>query len=375
MKKIIAMLIALTMLLALYACGEGDSQPDQTQNTTTSDTIADSTSVSGEATTTVADDENGTTEINDAVASTTQGGATVTTTLADGVTITATQANLHAPIGSSFFDDAVFVGDSLTNNLKLYLGRQNNAGKYPLGQAKLVSAASLSYTNALWSLDRKGNVHPSYQGKKYRVPDAVAKTGAKKVFIMLGMNDFMIYGPDKTVQNATTLINQILAKNPGVKIYVQSVTPILATHETSLKSNKTVRELNTKLRKMCEKNGWIYLDVASVLVDSSGALNSAYCIDPKDMGIHINDYACAQWINYLKSNVNQSASTGTTTTTTVAKPTTTTTTLPTTSQKPTTAPTTTTETTTEATTTTTTLTTTTTVADTTTTTEEQTASL
>ena len=355
------------MLLALYACGEGDAvQQSETSATSNMSTTLSGGNSGSEATTD---------EFDSVVVTTTDEGASQTTTISTTVFSTATVPNMHAPVALSVFDDAVFVGDSLTNNLKLYLGRHSGA----LGKAKLVCAASLSYSNALWSLDRKGNVHPSYQGQKMRVPDAVAKTGANKVFIMLGMNDFMIYGADKTVQNATTLINQILAKSPNAKIYVQSVTPILAINETELKSNKSVRELNTKLRRMCEKNGWIYLDVASVLVDSNGALDSSYCIDPgaNGMGIHINDYACSQWIEYLRCNINQTPSGGGSTTTTTA---TTTTTVPTTSPTTvtttatTTAPTTVTTTvptTTATTTVTTEETTTTTIATATTTVEEE----
>ena len=250
---------------------------------------------------------------------------------------------MHAPLEPSIFDDAVFVGDSVTNNLRLFLGRQNNKGNYPIGKGKILCAASLSYTNALWALDRPGNVHPSFNGVKCRVPDGVAASGAKKVFIMLGMNDFIIYGTDVTVRNANTLINQILEKCPDVTIYVQSVTPILKANESGTKNNANVRKLNEKLRAMCEQNGWIYLDVASALVDGNGNLSGAYCIDPgvNGMGIHINDYACQKWIDYLRANVpldtpdepEQTTTTvPATTTTTAVITTTTTTTTPTTTQ-------------------------------------------
>ncbi len=35
---------------------------------------------------------------------------------------------------------------------------------------------------------------------------------------------------------------------------------------------------------MCEQNGYIYLDVASVMKDDEGNLKREYCSDPDNMG-------------------------------------------------------------------------------------------
>ena len=311
------------------ACDNDDIENDTTCTTTTITTFSDSTTSTTKPATLT------TTTTTTTVATTT---TIVPTTTTERSTLSTSKVNdLHAPLDPSIFDDAVFVGDSVTNNLRLYLGRQMNKGIYPLGKAKILCAASLSYTNALWSLDRPGNVHPTYNGKKIRVPDGVAEIGAKKVFIMLEMNDFIIYGSDRTISNAITLINQIVDKNPDAVIYVQSVTPILHINESGNKTNANVRLVNQKLRRMCDDYGWIYLDVSSVMIDEYGCLKSAYCIDPgvNGMGIHITDSACAAWINYLRSNIlPQVEQETTTTTTTVATTTTVTVSVPTTTVPP-----------------------------------------
>ena len=65
-------------------------------------------------------------------------------------------------VDESWFDNAVFVGDSLTNCLTIYTEKYGG-----LGNAEFVPAAGIGYHSALWDLDTEGNVHPVYYGKKY----------------------------------------------------------------------------------------------------------------------------------------------------------------------------------------------------------------
>lgn len=328
MKRFISILIAFATLLTLYACSGGFKDSTTTTNQGKTEDVTNI----GLTETTETNGTTGTTGTTDTGKESTTMAGSLTTTASTTKFSTVTQPDLHEPVQPSAFDDAIFVGDSITNNLYLYVNREKNYGRYPLGKAKMLYAVSLSYANSLWELNRKGNVHPSFGGQKVRVPDGVKLSGAKKVFIMLGMNDFMGYGAEKTAQNAQKLINQILEKSPDVTIYVQSITPVLAAKEEGSRNNANVRKANQKLKEMCERNGWIYLDVASALIDENGCLKSNYCSDPgkNGMGIHINDYACKAWIEYVSRNVFQTSSeppTTTSTTTTTQATTVSTTTL------------------------------------------------
>ena len=301
MKKLALIMAAIMLICAFGACGEGwkdDETTTQTGTTslsTTSTTLADI----GGSTTTTTVTGNGSEENTTTTKTSINGSDTTTKTQFSTVTST----NLHEPVQPSVFDDAVIIGDSVTLKLNYYVSNQKNKGEYPLGKAKFLSSGSLGYTNALWDLNHKDNVHPRYNGTKYRIPDGVKATGAKKVFIMLGMNDFMLYGFDGTIDSAEKLIGEIVQKSPDVKIYVQSVTPIIASKEGGSKTNANVRKLNAMLREMCDEHGWTYLDVASVMIDENGALKASYCGDPTTMGIHFTDSACKAWIEYLKANV------------------------------------------------------------------------
>lgn len=201
-----------------------------------------------------------------------------------------------ARVKPSYFDDAVFVGDSISLKLNFY-----EAANDVLGKAKFLTAGSLSATNALWEVSDK-SVHPRYNGKKMKIEDAVALMGAKKVYIMLGMNDINFVGADKSIENFVTLCKRIKKKSPGVTFYVQSVTPRVAfTSTTTVKSltNAKINDYNVKLSARCQKEGWYFLNVASVMFDSKGNLKREYCGDPQSMGMHFSNEGCKAWVDYL----------------------------------------------------------------------------
>lgn len=199
----------------------------------------------------------------------------------------------------AFFDDAVFVGDSVTQGLRNYTTGQRNKGNDCLGAAQFLCYGSMSYTNALEPVN-SSSMHPVYKGKKVSIEDGVQLCGAKKVFIMLGMNDFSAYSEKAWKQNVLTLIDRIEKKNPGVRIYLESVTPILSGMEHGRFNNSNIQKFNEYLRQVCDERDYTYVDIYSVMADESGHLKKSYCGDPGAMGIHMSASGCAAWSKYLQ---------------------------------------------------------------------------
>ena len=197
----------------------------------------------------------------------------------------------------SYFDDAVLVGDSVTNSLEIYC-----ASTGALGNAKFLCAGSLSPTNCHLQITEE-SVHPLYKGRKVYVEDGVALIGAKKVYIMLGING--IYNPELSIRATKKLIDKILAKSPGVTIIIQSVTPMIKDYMLKNTTNATIVSYNNELRKMAKENGWYYLNIAEAVTDDKGNLRADYCSDPKTMGIHFNYTADKVWIEYLRTHTPQ----------------------------------------------------------------------
>ena len=197
----------------------------------------------------------------------------------------------------NFFDDAVFVGDSVTLGLRNYVSSERNEGNDCLGSARFLTAGSMGYSNAIMEIGEEDAIHPLYEGEEVYIEDGLSRMNAKKVFIMLGTNDFCIYSTETGMKNVETLINRIISKNPDIGIYIQSVTPTL--YDRGSFNNENIDIFNEALQSLCSENGWNYVDVASVMKDESGSFIAQYCSDPEDQGIHMAYEGCEKWISYL----------------------------------------------------------------------------
>lgn len=199
-----------------------------------------------------------------------------------------------AAVDASFFDDVAFIGDSISLKLKTYC--MGGA----LGKAQFFTVGSFSLVNALTPVSAN-SCHPSYRGEKMLAEDCIAACGAKKVYIMLGMND-LAYGIDSTIDRYETLISRIREKSPDVQIYVQSMTPMLKSSSVwgnSLNNNK-IQEYNGRLLEMCKKNKWYFIDIFPIMWDSEkGELRNDFCGDPETMGMHMTTSGCKAWVEYL----------------------------------------------------------------------------
>lgn len=207
----------------------------------------------------------------------------------------------HDPVAASYFDDAAFVGDSVSLKLSYYA---MSTGK--LGNAQFFTSGSLGANNALWEVSDE-SVHPSYRGEKMLIEDCIKNSGAKKVYLMLGMNDLGLYGIEDTLVAYNTLINNILHKSPDVQIVIQSMTPMTYTSNIygSSLNNDVIREYNSRLKSYCSEKGYGFADVATVMYDENGQhLNRAYCSDPDDMGVHFTEAGCDAWIDFLYTHTN-----------------------------------------------------------------------
>lgn len=205
-----------------------------------------------------------------------------------------------APVDASWFDDAAFVGDSVSVTLANY-----NSSYGTLGKAKFFCSVSLSQTNALSY--QAGNErlpeYPAGSGQHPRIEDGIAASGAKKVYLMLGMN-CIASGVDRVSQDLVTLVSKIQEKSPGIAVLIESVTPMTADSPRADGSlnNFTIQAFNEKMKAICQEKQWYYVNVAEAVTGDAGALKAEYSGD-KAMGIHFNYDGAAAWANYLLTHV------------------------------------------------------------------------
>ena len=210
------------------------------------------------------------------------------------------EALVHASqaVDASWFDDAVFIGDSISVRLQYYCA----SGNY-LGDAAFLCATSLSPEN-VFNPVTQNSIHPSYNGMKVSVLDGIKLSKAKKVYIMLGINSLRS-GTDVTAEQLKTFIKEVKKVSPDSYIFVQSVTPMTEKSIITADNlnNHIIQQYNQNLKKICDENGWFYIDIAKAMRDENGFLKEEYCSDNTGMGIHFNKQAAQIWVDYLKTHV------------------------------------------------------------------------
>lgn len=198
----------------------------------------------------------------------------------------------------TFFSETVFIGDSITYGLSTYCNIYN-----PLYGAKFLCASSYAVRHAIVDPE-PGNpdiVSIKYQGESMRPEDALKKMGAKRVFIMLGLNDIS-FGVDYTLGNWEILIKNIQETCPDIEIFIQSATPLHADKDKPgyKLNNANMNLYNEGLQALCDKYGCHYVDVATALKDEKGQLKDEYC---NDAYCHMSYAGIDVWINTLKEYV------------------------------------------------------------------------
>ena len=168
-------------------------------------------------------------------------------------------------VDPQWFADAAFVGDSVSVMLENY-----NTSTGRLGSPAFFCSVSLSQTNALSY--QAGNArlpeYPKGSGQHPLVADGIASAGAKKVYLMLGMN-CIAGGVDRASQDLVTF-----------------------------------QAFNERMRQICQEKQWYFVNVAEAVSDENGFLRSEFSGD-RAMGIHFNYDGAAAWADYLLTHVPQ----------------------------------------------------------------------
>lgn len=209
----------------------------------------------------------------------------------------------YTQVDDSYFNDAVFIGDSISYGFELYVTEKRANGETVLGEAQFLTSGSLSYGNSLWDVSDE-SVHPTYNGEKMKLEDAIAKIKPGKIFILLGTNDVALYGVEQTIANADTEISGMLEASPGAEIFIMSTTPKYSPAESDVDgalNNADIDALNVAMRQFAVEKGYNFMNIAPLFKDETGGLAADYCSDKEGMGIHFTSAAYDIWLDFLYS--------------------------------------------------------------------------
>ena len=192
---------------------------------------------------------------------------------------------LSEPVDNSYFDDAVFIGDSRTEGLITNTGLSNTT----------------AYTYKGLMVDTVFTKPVIRRGEnRVSVMDALKTTSFSKIYIMFGINENGWPYNDVFIHKYEEIIDAVREINPDAVIYVQEIMPVTnqvsATH--SYIRNGKIAEFNRLLRQMAQEKQVYFIDTASAVAASDGSLPADAAFD----GIHLKKDYCKKWLDYLKSH-------------------------------------------------------------------------
>lgn len=161
----------------------------------------------------------------------------------------------------SYFDDAVFVGDSITHGLAFY---------GLLDSQQVVAGESVNLETALYKTP-----YTNSEGQAVSVFDAVKAQSPKKIYVMLGTNGIEWTDKEKLASMYESLIVKLKEAAPDAIIYIQSVLPVTKELNDNVNrdlTNEKINAFNDLLLELAQKEQVYYLNVAEDFRDSQGNL-------------------------------------------------------------------------------------------------------
>lgn len=191
-------------------------------------------------------------------------------------------------VDNKWFADAVFIGDSRTDGLRLYSGIRGATFLCHTGLSVFTVGS-----NACIDLD----------GAKVTVMDALAaQQWITKVYLMLGINE-LGYEVSSFKSTYTKVVEQIKELQPDAVIYLQTLIPInepiAYEHGTSAAiNNEKLRQFNDVIAEVAQEQEVFLVDVDRPFWSAEGCLDAANTGD----GVHLTKAGYVAWLDYLKSH-------------------------------------------------------------------------
>lgn len=187
-------------------------------------------------------------------------------------------------VEKSYFDDALFIGDSRTVGISEY-GDLHNATFFANTGMSVYNVFEKSV-----SVPKVG---------KLKLEQLLTSKKFKKVYIMLGINE-LGYNSEKTLANYKKLLEYVKKTQSNAIIYIQANLHVTKQKSESDKiiNNKNINKFNNEISKLADDKSIFYIDINQKFDDNNGNLTSDYTKD----NVHIYAKYYKEWSNWLSQN-------------------------------------------------------------------------
>lgn len=192
-------------------------------------------------------------------------------------------------VEESWFEDAVFLGDSRTEGLQLFSGLRTGDFIWYKGMS-------------VFKVDDPRYRYIEVDGEAMTMMEALALKQYAKVYIMIGINE-LGYPAESYEDALRTMVDRVREIQPDAVIYLQTLPPVNETvaKEKGLGSyikNSRVNAFNEAIYRVAWEKQTALLDVAEVYRTENGDLAADMATD----GVHFYRQGYAQWYEYLRTH-------------------------------------------------------------------------
>ncbi|MBM6887674.1 GDSL-type esterase/lipase family protein, partial [Pseudoflavonifractor phocaeensis] len=185
-----------------------------------------------------------------------------------------------------YFSDALFIGDSRTDGLRLYSG---------------ITGADFYCYKGLTIFEMESKQVIELDGSKYTVVEALERGKQyKKIYISLGINELGYYNDDAFHNTFASFLEKVRELQPDAVIYLENLVPVnpdkcKANKQAYYVNNDRVAAYNAIFPQLAQEEHVVLLDVATALSDENGILPADATVD----GVHFTKAWYQKWLAYL----------------------------------------------------------------------------
>ncbi len=196
------------------------------------------------------------------------------------------QTGSFTQVPESYFDDALFIGDSRTVGLDEYGGFQESTTFF--------AKTSLTIYDLFEEPEKFAQLA---DGTKATLEEALTERKFGKIYIMLGINELGRGTTESFFNVYADAVNRIRMLQPDAVIFIQGIMRVgeEKNNTDAIFNNTNINGRNQAISLMADNRTIFYLEVNDVVCDENGNLISDYTFDQ----IHLKAKYYQLWKDYL----------------------------------------------------------------------------
>ena len=195
---------------------------------------------------------------------------------------------VYHTVDDSYFDDAVFIGDSRT------------VGMYEYGGLEETSTFYASTGLTIYKMFDSKIVAVPGQKKKITVEEALSEKQFAKIYLMIGINEMGTGTVESFMKAYGEAVQHLQELQPDAVIYLQAIMKVTTerSEQGDYITNEGIEARNAEIAKLADDRKIFFLDVNPLICDETGGMVASYTYD----GVHLKAQYIPIWLDFLKEH-------------------------------------------------------------------------